>query len=265
MYALVDGRMKSYVVEDVPSYPLETVAANESLLSALETMFESDFTQLGIQDDGKLIGMVSYRSIARVLKIMRKMGIDKNLTERSVTIAIEDVEPVVEPSDDLVSLFDLLAEHPYVLVKSPEGEDVEILTDYDLLHFLRDSSEPFLLIEEIERSVRQLMRSEFSGSVADELVSAFEGMEMRTPERISDCSFGHYPVFISKNWDAFSPHFEENRDFVTQLLNEVGDVRNKLFHFRTERGDGDVDYELLEFAHGYFDLRTANSIADQET
>jgi len=39
---------------------------------------------------------------------------------------------------------------------------------------------------------------------------------------------------------------------VSRLINEVGDIRNQIFHFRTERHDPDVDEALLDFAHSYF-------------
>lgn len=252
--AVHSGDMNSYVVEDVPSYSLETVEADDSLLDAVEVMFEEDYTQLGIERDGEVIGMVSYRSIARVLKIMRKMDVEKNLPGRPVTIAIEDLEPVVRPDDELVSLFELLDEDPYVLVEDRMDDSLEILTNYDLLHFIRDSSEPFLLIEEIERSIRNMFQETFPANLEDELIKAFRDMEMTEPETVTDCSFGHYPIFISKNWTDFDEYFEENRDFVTRLLEEVGDIRNQLFHFRTEE-NSEVDQEFLKFAHGYFTTR----------
>lgn len=246
--------MNSYVIGDVPSYPLETIQANDSLLDAVEKMFENNYTQLGIERDGEVVGMVSYRSIARVLKIMRKMGVEKNLPGRPVTIAIEDTEPVVSPDEELISLFDLLDEDPYVLVEDQREGTFDILTNYDLLHFIRDSSEPFLLIEEIERSIRDMFEHVFPANLEDKLINAFTDMDISAPETVTDCSFGHYPIFISKNWPEFEEYFEEDRDFVIQLLKEVGDIRNQLFHFRTE-DNSDVDREFLKFAHGYFTMR----------
>lgn len=239
-------------VNDVPSYELVSVDYQDNLISAIETMFENGYSQLGVEKAGETIGMISYRSISRVLSILRTLGADKNLPGRTVQIAIEDVEPVVEPTDDLVVLFDLLAEDPYVLIQQPDQESLEIVTNYDLLHYLRDSIEPFLMIEDIEISIRALLKEAFPDDLDTELHDFYQDMDIRTPDGLYDCSFGHYPQFICQNWGVFEPYFEENGDFTRRLIEEVGDIRNQIFHFRTERHDPDVDRMLLDFAHSYF-------------
>jgi len=243
-------------VADVPSYELASVDSQDNLISAIEIMFENDYSQLGVKRDDELIGMVSYRSISRILSILRKLGAEKNLPGRTVQIAIEDVEPVVEPTADLVVLFDLLAEDPYVLVDDPDQESLQILTNYDLLHYLRDSIEPFLMIEDIEIAIRTLLQEAFPDDLDTELQNFYQNKDIRTPEGLTDCSFGHYPQFMCQNWPQFESYFEENGDFVRRLINEVGDIRNQIFHFRTERHNPDVDDALLDFAHSYFADRT---------
>ncbi|WP_410765644.1 CBS domain-containing protein [Haloferax sp. DFSO60] len=244
-----------HTVGDVPSYELETVEAQDTLISAIEVMFENDYTQLGIERNGEVVGMVSYRSISRVLSILRKLGADKNLPKRQVGIAIEELSPVVDPNEDLIVLFNLLSEDPYVIVQMDVDQPFEILTNYDLLHYLRDSIEPFLLIEDIERSTREIIEDAFPEELNEELQRFFEDKDIRTPNKITDCSFGHYPQFMSQNWPEFEGYFEENGDFVRRLLSEVGDIRNKIFHFRSDSYDSNLEEELLKFAHGYFQRR----------
>jgi predicted transcriptional regulator len=239
-------------VDDVPSFELVSVDFQDNLISAIETMFEYNYSQLGVENDGQIIGMVSYRSISRVLSILRTLGADKNLPGRTVQIAIEDVEPVVEPTDDLVVLFDLLAEDPYVLVDDPDQESLQILTNYDLLYYLRDSIEPFLMIEDIEISIRTLLQEAFPDDLDGELHDFYQDKDIRTPDGLTDCSFGHYPQFMCQNWTRFESYFEENGDFVRRLISEIGDIRNQIFHFRSGRHNPDVDEALLHFAHSYF-------------
>lgn len=244
-----------HLVKDVPSYKLETVDAQDTLISAIGVMFENDYTQLGVERNGGIVGMVSYRSISRVLSILRKLGADKNLPGRRVEIAIEEVSPIVEPDEDLIVLFDLLSENPYVIVPCKDSQSLEILTNYDLLHYLHNSIEPFLLIEDIERSTREIIRDAFPDNLDEELQEFFGDKDIRTPDNINDCSFGNYPQFMSANWPRFDDYFEENGDFVRRLLSEVGDIRNKIFHFRSESYDTILEEELLKFAHGYFQRR----------
>lgn len=244
-----------HTVGDVPSCEIETVNAQDTLITAIGVMFENDYTQLGIERSGDVVGMISYRSISRVLSILRKLGADKNLPGRQVGIATEEISPVVGPDDDLIVLFDLLSESPYVIVQGGENQSLEILTNYDLLQYLQDSIEPFLLIEDIERSVREIIQDGFSDDLDQELQEFFDDQDIRTPGEITDCSFGHYPQFMCQNWPQFEGYFEENGDFVRRLLSEVGDIRNKIFHFRSETYDSTLEEELLKFAHGYFQRR----------
>jgi hypothetical protein len=120
---------------------------------------------------------------------------------------------------------------------------------------LRDSIEPFLLIEDIERSVRDIIQDAYSSELDSEIQEFFNDKDIRTPEGIADCSFGHYPQFICQNWPQFDEYFEEDGDFVRRLLFEVGDIRNKIFHFRAVSYESKLEEELLRFAHDYFQRR----------
>lgn len=246
-----------HTVANVPSNELEAVDIEDSLISAIAEMFEKDYTQLGIEREGEVIGMVSYRSISRVLSILRKLDVEKNLPGRKVGIAIEEVSPVVEPDDDIIVLFELLREDPYVIVDHGQGESLGILTNYDLLQYLRESIEPFLLIEDIERTTREIFIDAIGEELDTELQEFFDEMEgVRRPNGIVDCSFGHYDQFLAHNWPMFDDYFEDESDFVRRLLSEVGDIRNKIFHFRSESYDSQMEEELLKFAHSYFLNRT---------
>ena len=63
-------------MSDIPSYELASVDFQDKLISAIQIMFENDYSQLGVENDGEVIGMASYRSISRVLSILRKLGAD---------------------------------------------------------------------------------------------------------------------------------------------------------------------------------------------
>lgn len=243
------------LVSDVESYTLGTVAADDSLLDATEYLAEHAYTQAGVEDDGEIIGMVSHRSISALFSVLKRLGKDGEISSRPVRLAITELEPVVSPDDDLIVLFDLLAENSYVLVEAES--EYEILTNYDLLHHLRDTMEPFLLIEDIETNVRRLLRSAYPDDLESELDDFFSEKDIRTPRSAADCSFGHYEQFIQENFPrAFEPAFEEHGDFVGELLSEVGAIRNKVFHFRADSFETTMEEEFLRFAHEYFKHRT---------
>jgi hypothetical protein len=111
------------------------------------------------------------------------------------------------------------------------------------------------LIEDIERSIREIIQHAFPDDLDEELQEFFREKDIRTPDEITDCSFGHYTQFMPEKWPRFEEYFEENGDFVRKLLSEVGEIRNKIFHFRSESYDSHIEEELIKFAHGYFQRR----------
>lgn len=80
-----------------------------------------------------------------------------------------------------------------------DTDSLQIITDYDLLHYLRDSIEPFLLIEDIELSIRNLIETAFPQDLDTQLQEFYHDKDVRTLESITDCSFGHYPQFMQQN------------------------------------------------------------------
>lgn len=248
--------MPQYTVGDIEAPPIATVPSSATLQTAIDEMFDNQYDQLGVERDGDLIGMVSFRSITRAIKVATRVADSDGFNDRAVEIAVEEPTAVVQPDDDLFTLFDLLADHLYVLVASPD-ETYHIITDWDLHHFLQAELEDFLLIAEIESAIRALFRRAYPDDLADRLTDTFTDMdEVRTPASIDDCSFIHYRIFLSKHNDDFAHYFGEEPAFARSLLKEVGEIRNQLFHFRSTGTSDDgtspnVDHELIRYAHGY--------------
>lgn len=169
---------------------------------------------------------------------------------------MEDPQPMVAESEDVFTLFDVLAESPYVVVD--RGDEYHILRDVGFHQYLRAELEVFILIEDIERAVRDTFRSEFNDDLATQLTATFEDKDLRTPASVKDCSFVHYQIFISANWDRFEQHFSEDRAFVRDLLSTVGDIRNTLFHFRASDQHKIEESEYLRFARDYFNSELQN-------
>jgi len=238
-----------YTVEDAAvSNRLTTVTHDRSLAAVLQTMFDNDYTQIGVARDGDLTGVVTYRSVVRALLAFHEIGVDdRALGKISVDAAVEEVVEV-SPDTDMLDLFDVLAEHTYA-VTYRDGEP-HVVTDYDLLTDLQRGIEPFLMIEDVELALRDLFGEAFGDDLSETLQATFDDDHpLPTPETVEHCSFGHYAQFVSIHWEAFEPHFEDRQDIVRELIQAVGDLRNRLFHFRADRED--VRGDVLRFAHSY--------------
>lgn len=231
-----------------PNEPV-TVDIDDSIQRALEIMLANDFDQLPVESEYGIEGVVTYKSVARYVKSME----DASVEETSVKIALNTSPRFVDPDHDIFELFETFAEDDYVLIG--DSDDLRgILTRYDILYFLEVQVDPFLKIGEIEESLRHI----FCESVAD-VEQCFENAfaeraehddRYDPPERLEDFSFGEYRLFMTKNLDQMPPRLAEERPMVEELLEDIGDTRNALFHFRAEADE--VDRDQLDLAHSYF-------------
>jgi len=240
-----------YTVGDLSiSNELETVDYDCPLEDVLRQMSDHGYTQIGVERDSELLGVVTYRSVVRTLLALHQLDVnDRSLDTISVSAAVEDIT-TVSGDTDILSLFDILAEQTYLVV---ERDDTwRILTDFDLLTQLKQSVEPFMLIESIEMRIRDLFDQTFGDDLSEILADTFDDEHpLPTPASVEHCSFGHYAQFVSIHWESFEPVFEDRRDVVRELILEVGDIRNQLFHFRVD-DPNEFDRDLLRFGYSYF-------------
>jgi len=117
-----------------------------------------------------------------------------------------------------------------------------------------------MLIEEIERMIRNVLTDVYGPDLSEALEETFESIEVRTPTSIEDFSFAHYHIFLSVNWDEFEDYFNEDSKFVCELLDGVGDIRNTLFHFRSDAQEKVTEQEYIEFVRDYLENQTASDI-----
>ena len=240
-----------YTLDDLPiTNELTTVSDDETLADVLSQMFEQGYTQIGVENDGNLVGVVTYESVVRTLLVLHTLDIDSQRLDRlSVETATEECV-TVSPDTDVLSLFGVLADQTYAVVG--RDDTWHIVTDYDLLTALGEVLEPILLVESIERSLRTLFRETFDADLSARLQETFDtDHPLPTPQSVEHCSFAHYAQFVSIHWDAFEQRFDDKQDIVRELIEAVGDVRNQLFHFRVD-GEAGVNDDLLRFAHSYF-------------
>jgi len=238
--------MTKHEVADIEAPDLECVDANVTLNRALDRMFETGQPQLGVRNDGNLTGIISHRDITRMLQLSNQINQNGSILDKSVNMAVNRSFTSVNPEDDLFTLFDKLADAPYVVIEN-DG-DPKVLRDVGLHQFLKDEIREFLLIEEIERTIRSIIRQTADEELDTELQETFESLDIRTPGRLEECNFRHYSIFISDNWETFEDRFDNKQDFVRELIDRVGDIRNQMFHFRELDGDDTMDTEFIDFA-----------------
>lgn len=239
-------------VSEVTAPQLKSVAAEDTIRDVVEEMLSEGYSQMGVKRDEELIGTISYRSIARTVLITEALyDSPRDLGDRAVETAVE-TPPVIESGANLSELLSILGERSYVLVEEDE-KPTKIITDYNLREYWRRSTEPFLLIEETELALRDIINSEFEEDLEEALYDLSTNAEnLREVDTLEDCSFSHYKQFISERWDdGFDAYFNQRQDFIRNLINTLSENRNQLFHFRIEDRE-ELDLDIIEFGHGYF-------------
>ena len=241
-----------HTVQHINPPQLDTLPTDTTIGDALEYMFQHQAAPVGITDDGQVTGVVTYRSISRALLNAERIDQQDSVLNFPVETGLDRSFPQVTPSDSLFDLFDILSDARYVVVTAADGPP-RIIRDVEFHQFLQTELEEFLLVKEIEHRLRELFRNEMESDLSERLHETFDQLEdLRTPDSLDHCSFRHYSIFISDHWTTVEHRFDHHPDFVRDLINRVGDIRNQLFHFRGEGTDPDLGRDILEFARDHF-------------
>jgi CBS domain-containing protein len=246
--------MKFFTAGDVlehakiaPTDPL-TIGRDETVYSALTQMMRNDFDQLPVTHNGEVVGAVTFKSIGRLAKSVP----DSNLEKMTAMGAL--VSPTyVDVDHDMFELFETFAVEEFVLVGASDKLE-GIITRYDVFYFLREQFRPFIMIGEIERSLRALFDREFP-DIKERIQETFapraeEDPSYSVPESLEYFNFEEYKRFIVANLEDLPEELRSDREFILKLLEGVRQNRNSLFHFRA--GIDEIDREIIEVAHGYF-------------
>ena len=220
------------------------VRPNERLAVAVTRMLLRDYSQIPVIASRACRGVLSWRSIATRVSQGQLLDADAEVRE-----FMDPAPPTVSLSDSIVYAVDRIIENGYVLVRDGAlNEYSGIVTAADLGELFRDSYTPFLLLDEIEHSLRELI----AGRVSDEEIAAASGGEAHPDadaETGSGLTFGAYQALFGKAeiWDRFGLRLDR-KEFVT-ALDEVREVRNAVMHFEPDRL-GDDDEERLHYFSG---------------
>jgi CBS domain-containing protein len=145
--------------------PLVFVAPGDNLEDAVGKMIEHDFSQLPVVENGRPYGkpasFVTSSSVARALRIFRSPL--HCLRVRDAVIPA----PTVLSDDDVFAKMDDLLDAYAVLVLNPDGTIAGIVTNYDTTQYFRRRAEDVLLVEDIETTLKDHIRSAYGGDEGD--------------------------------------------------------------------------------------------------
>jgi predicted transcriptional regulator len=214
---------------------------------ALDLLSKHGFSQLPIVVGHQVLGMFSYRSFSKtVFKLSGKVNNNPfNPQELFVEDCIEKPS-YARVTDEFNAWFDAIDKQDAVLVGEPNRLQ-GIVTAMDILRYLYRVASPFVLIAEIELSLRALIRLavDQDGLVECAKTSLKHYSDDKLPTSLEHMTFNDYVQIVGdgRNWEHFEAIFKGNRASTRAKLEQVRDLRNDVFHFRREITM--EDYETL--------------------
>jgi hypothetical protein len=147
------------------------------------------------------------------------------------------------PDAELAELVDQLGDVGAVLIPGTGGV-IGILTSSALLADVARFAEPFLIIADIEESIRDILDRRIP--LADRAALFAEvlggGRRRTPPQALDELSFGDYQFLLSHEgvWPRFADIFR-SPELTLHRLNMVRLLRNQMFHFRGDLDKADLD------------------------
>jgi len=214
---------------------------------ALKLMLEKRYSQLPVVENGEVMGVFSLWSLAQHLSLSPGIKVQNVLQDLEVGELMEQL-PKVTVKESIHSILSLLERHDALLVDSPHGLQA-VATASDVLRYFYRVARPFILLQEIELALRNLIELCAPGDKLKEttdraLVKTYEARKWAVPTSLKAMSFEDYRAIItcSANWPVFEGLLGHNRDLVSAKLERLREIRNEVFHFRS-------DISLLDHQH----------------
>jgi predicted transcriptional regulator len=225
-----------------------SVSPDTSIARAVTLMMQNDFSQLPVLQDSKTVkGMFSWRTLGKRL----------SLGQECKTVA-DALEPalVLDLNGLIFEAFAAVSGNDVVLVQNADMQICGIVTAYDVSEIFGILVEPFLLIEEVEKHIRRLLKSCVEEGDLKEAVSSKTWR--RGKPQVSDLNFGGYLQLLNKEviWKRLGLTLDQT--VFTEGLSEVKAIRNDVMHFRP-RGIGQQKLvRLRNFAKFLRDLKVVS-------
>ena len=238
------GRLESANV------PPKSIKPDSSLQEAVTLMIAHDFSQLPVMTTSREVkGAVSWKTIGSRLALKKECNV--------VRECMEDVK-IVSLEDSLSSAISAVDEFDFILVQAGNKEICGIITAADLSVQFGKLAEPFLLVAEIEKSIRGMLHSKFTAAeLKQALPSEGDGREIK---RLSDLTFGEYVRLLENKERWKKVCIEIDQVAFISLLNKIRGIRNDIMHFDPD-GLEDTDLEILrKFTKFLTRLRKINAI-----
>lgn len=222
------------------------IARDKSIGEATSILMVHGYSQLPVMRNERTVeGMISWRSIGAAYSL----GNPKNVKD-----AYDSDFLVVKRTDSFHILVGAITRYEAVLVKDEVGKICGIVTAEDIVLHFKQLSEPFLLIGDIERSLRKILGAKLEVSVLQACKDPADSK--RKISGIDDLSLGECIRLMENpiHWDKIG--LKADKNVMLGQLRKVNDIRNDVMHFEPD-GIGQEGLETLQKVSKYLQYFTS--------
>lgn len=224
-----------------------SITRDAKLKEAITLMMLNNYSQLPVMNGSRnVIGYVGWDTIGCALSNGINSEDVKDYIKTEITILNYDT-PILEA-------ISVVIEKEFVLVSKNDKTISGIVTIADISNQFLLVTEPFLLLEQIENHIRQLLDKKF---LIEELKTFCQNNE-KDIEFIDDLSFGDYIFILSNpdNWDKLNLKIE--RSYFIKHLDKIRIIRNDVMHFDPEGITKEQKNDLNKMAKFLMELKKYN-------
>lgn len=203
-----------------------------------------------LQGERSLRGVVRWKDIAK--RLVLAGGTVQDPVETVMRPAVE-----VRMTDPFLGTIPHILQHGCVFVRDDQNRVTGVVTKKDLGRRLEERAHPFVLLEEIEKSLRALIeRADFT---PEELKrDGLDPSQTREIRSVSDLTLGETIRLLQKDdaWNRVGINLAKTT-FLTRL-DDVRKIRNNIMHFDPESPTPSDKRTLLVVCQLFYELRELN-------
>lgn len=197
------------------------IQRDSKLDEAITLMRLHNYSQLPVLSGNKKIcGYISWTTIG--------IALTQGVHSDTVRSYINKNVKTLSPETPILSAIKEIYEHDFVIVVDESTELLGIITTTDISSQFLKMEEPFLLLEQIENQIRQLIDGKF-------LLEKIRETCKKTSsdiESIEDLTFGDYIYLMEspEQWSALNLKSVNKTIFIKEI-HEIREIRNDIMHF----------------------------------
>lgn len=230
----------------------QTVKPESSLKEATTLMMLNDYSQLPVMSGSRNpTGYISWNTIGFASANGATSELVKDYMKNDIQLLQQDTP--------LLDAIETICRNDFVVVIKNDKSPCGIVTAADIASQFLTITEPFVLLEQIENHLRQILHGKI-------LVQDLESLCKNNPSRsiccIDDLNFGEYIRLMEdeKYWNKLELTIDRN--VFIKRLDQIREIRNDIMHFDPE---GITDHQLRDLKNMSYFLNTRGAIINRIT